>query len=180
VFKRQESVHEAKLTYPVQAPVSRRCFRTMSKNFPCGSSHCFVATPRCLALLLLLTTVIAVSSRSLKSINRGAPPPALSNNDLRTNVPERHQESDLKELRRRCIQVTGGACKTMEAYNLAKLQQSAMPMEWGKRSGAESEAPILETQSPGQAVIGADQMASSPRREEAKALLFFLRPQMKV
>jgi len=122
--------------------------------------------------------VIAVSSRSLKSIDGGAEPSAQSNDKVLTNVHKRHQNTDLKDLRRRCIQVTGGACKTMEAYNLAKLQQSAMPMDWGKRDkvnarrNADEAAQILETPNTGD--------GGAIANDQAKALLFFLRPQMKV
>ena len=65
----------------------------------------------------------------------------------------------------------------MEAYNLAKLQQSAMPMEWGKRSNADVVTPIFEAPNAMGAV--ADQSAFTAN-DQARALLFFLRPQMKV
>lgn len=149
----------------------------MSNKSSHGSSLVHVATPRCLALAVLLAMVIVVSSRSIKSIDRGAVPSAQSNEKLLTDVHKRHQSTDLKDLRRRCIQVTGGACKTMEAYNLAKLQQSAMPMEWGKRSNADVVTPIFEAPNAMGAV--ADQSAFTAN-DQARALLFFLRPQMKV
>ena len=70
----------------------------------------------------------------------------------------------------------------MEAHNLAKLQQSAMPMDWGKRSGAEGETQN-DAAADNDAAIEAEDAAAPQewnKDNEAKALLFFLRPQQKV
>ena len=84
--------------------------------------------------------------------------------------------------RRRCIQVTGGACKTMEAYNLAKLQQSAMPMDWGmKRDAVEAAGNDAAAENEAEIEAGDNgAVADLTKDNDAKALLFFLRPQQKV
>lgn len=134
-----------------------------------------------------MSIAIGVSARSIKSIDRRAMVAAPSDEKLLTSaVHKRHQFTQLKDLRRRCIQVTGGACKTMEAYNLAKLQQSAMPMDWGKRSGVELDSAAVNDAAAAAAekeVMMDARDAASPQEtikdNEAKALLFFLRPPSK-
>ena len=69
----------------------------------------------------------------------------------------------------------------MEAYNLAKLQQSAMPMDWGKRdglgdSGVDSGAVIDVASAENDGMMEARETAPSIKDNEARALLFFLRP----
>jgi len=119
---------------------------------------------------------IAVSSRNIKSVgNRVGPPePPAEKLSTRNLSP---WNTELRDLRRRCIQVTGGACKTMEAYNLAKLQQSAMPMDWGKRG---AETPANNVDGAADAIIDTGDAAKRLNKDmEAKALLFFLRPESK-
>ena len=63
----------------------------------------------------------------------------------------------------------------MEAYNLQKLRDSAMPMEWGKRSNVDAQTAALAGE--GSAING---QSAQNADDEVKALLFFLRPQTKI
>ena len=60
---------------------------------------------------------------------------------------------------------------------MAKLQQSAMPMDWGKR---DAETPANNVARATDAIIDTGDAASQLNKDmEAKALLFFLSPQSK-